>query len=74
MKGQADDPLIENSTILTEKFQLKLLLLKHGADTNIIYPESSHDDKRNGLKIINLQKGTTSSKTKGKKRTSNTSN
>ena len=74
MNGSADTALLNTDNVSlqakTFKEEVTVLLLKAGADPNIVYPESSHDDKRNGLKIVNLKLGNTSSKKKGKKRTS----
>lgn len=54
---------------------MTLNLLRYGADLNVVYPEDSHDDKRNGLKIVEIKRDATSSQQKRKKsRNSNTSN
>ena len=60
LRGEATPALVEAAQ-LHDPVWLKLL--KHGADPNIVYPEESHRDARDGLKIPKLAP---SGKQKGK--------
>ena len=55
MRGVPNSPLLEDKITESSPNYLTLNLLRHGADINIVYPESSHDDKRNGLKIVEIK-------------------
>ena len=63
LKGSNPPPLKIDMT----KQPIWLLLLLHSADTNIVYPEDSHEGTVNGLKIPDLPERNSSSKSSKKR-------
>ena len=59
LQGTANPVLTEIASLIDP---IWIKLMKQGADLNIVYPEKSHDDCKNGLKILKIQEGTDSKK------------